>query len=305
VTLDDLARQQPFAVPLAVPEWTLGCFHRRSITFATGVEDVSTRVIWLQSHGLTADIRIPAARPNLAGKTCLADCTPEELTALATGDGFIALTSWRDGTMHWDAFAGFQPYAKWPEPGRLERVGSCLIEWPPSLVYVEDWRLQSRSDGLSVGLRLLSETDMDGVEHARQGGLVIAGDHGLMVIGRRERLAEGRLQEMMAASPDPGALSRQAFDCEVAYSLRDGDGYRINLACDPFAEGKALFAPDSFKPHSLRTLIQAGGEGDGWRTRLWAIDTLLPEQKRPASTPAGVDGLAWLDDEAGTLLAAV
>jgi hypothetical protein len=302
VTLDELADCHRFAVPLAVPEWTLGCFHRRSITFATGQEDTSTRVIWLQSHGMTADIRIPATRPDLAGKTSLSDCTPEELTGLAAGDGFIARTSWIDGEMHWDAFAGFQPYNKWPEPGRLERVGPCLIEWPPSLVYVEDWRLQPGSDGLSVGLRLLSETGSDGIERPRQGGLVIAGDHALMVIDRREPLPEGRVQEMIEAAADPHALAQQAFDLQVAYGRRQASTYQTVLAVNPFAEGRPLFAPDSFAVSSLQTLVQTGDGSEGWRKRLWAIDTLLPDQGRPAATPASAEGLAWLKAETQTLL---
>jgi hypothetical protein len=302
VTLDELAGCHGFAVPLAVPEWTLGCFHRRSIAFATGQEDASTRVIWLQSHGMTADIRIPATRPDLSGKFSLSDCTSEELAALAVSDGFIARTSWSDGQMRWDAFAGFQPYNKWPEPGRLERVGPCLIEWPPSLVYVEDWRLQPGSEGLSVGLRLLSETGLDGIERPRQGGLVIAGDHALLVIDRREPLPKGRVQEMIEAAADPQALARQAFDAQVAYGRRQAETYETVLAVDPFAEGQFLFAPDSFAVSSLQTLVQTGDGSEGWRKRLWAIDTLLRDQSRPAATPASAEGRAWLTAEAATLL---
>ena len=43
------------ALRAGVPEWALGCFRRRGITFFTGAEDVQTEVIWLQSRGLTAD----------------------------------------------------------------------------------------------------------------------------------------------------------------------------------------------------------------------------------------------------------
>ena len=71
MSLDRLAATRPYAEPLAVPSWTLGCFHRRCITFATGVEDPSTRVIWIQSHGLTADLRLPLVRPEVHARGAL------------------------------------------------------------------------------------------------------------------------------------------------------------------------------------------------------------------------------------------
>ncbi len=285
--LADLARQAPFAGPLAVPSWTLGCFSRRCITFATGEEDTTTTVIWVQSHGLTGDIRIPASRV-IPDRKDVADCTAEELSHLARGEGFVARTSWRGDHMHWDAFAAFQPYDKWPEPGRLERVGACLIEWAPSGAYVEDWRMQEGSSGLSVGLRLVSETGADGIERPREGGLVIAGDHAILVLDRRSPFAGGRAHELI--TPDN---SEAFFDCVVAYG-RDG---RTVLAVDPFSQGQPLFA-DEFERTADNELIQT----DGPIRRRWRIDTLLVDQARPLSTAVSEEGLKWLEAERPTLL---
>jgi hypothetical protein len=303
VTLDELARARPFAQPLAVPEWTLGCFHRRSITFANGQEDRDTQVIWLQSHGLTGDIRVSKNRPALNGRQSLTDCSAAELAVIGQGDGFVARTAFADGHMRWDAFAAFQPYDKWPEPGRLERVGPALIEWAPSGVYVEDWRLQPKSSGLSVGLRLISETRLDGVEHPREGGMVIAGDHALMVIGRREPLPQGRVQELIARSPRPREIAKAAFDCEVAYALASEGGYEIVLAIDPFANGRALFLDNGFEAgEAPDELIQRPGPTEGFSLRRWKIDTLLAGQKRSRETPATAQSLSWLEAEKDTLL---
>jgi hypothetical protein len=300
MSLSALARTRPVARPLAVPEWTLGCFHRRCITFATGVEDAATRVVWIQSHGLTADLRLPLHRPDVRARGELAACTADERAQLARGEGFVARTSWDGALMRWDAFAAFQPYDKWPEPGRLERVGACLVEWAPSGVYVEDWRLQPGSDGLCIGLELVSETGADGREGPRSGGLVIAGDHALLLVGRRESLRPGRTHELLAREPE---LWRTAFDCDVAYGRRDGADWRVALAVDPFREGSVLIADAAFSagPEPDLLVQEAADAGLPWRRRLWRIDTLLDGQARPFATPATRPSLDWLAAEVDAL----
>jgi hypothetical protein len=303
MTLDDLATIRPFANPLAVPEWTLGCWRRRCITFANGEEDTTTQVIWVQSHDLTGDIRAPKVRPPLIGKAHLGDCTDAELACLARAEGFVAQTSWRDGLMSWDAFAAFQPYDRWPEPGRLERVGACLIEWAPSGVYVEDWRLQPGSSGLSVGLRLVSETRLNGEERPREGGLVIAGDHALMVLGRRAFSPPGRAWELIATAEDPLQMASIAFDCQVSYALRQDARYVVALSIDPFANGLPLFMEDGFEMgEAADELIQRPGPGELWNLRRWKIQTLLPNQKRPRATPTTENGGAWFEAERSSLI---
>jgi hypothetical protein len=300
MSLDLLAATRPYAEPLAVPQWTLGCFHRRCITFATGVEDTSTRVIWIQSHGLTGDLRLPLVRPDVRARGALEACTEVERAELARGEGFVARTSWDGALMHWDAFAAFQPYEKWPEPGRLERVGACLVEWAPSGIYVEDWRLQPGASGLSVGLQLVSETGADGVCRRRTGGLVIAGDHALMLIGRRTPLPAGRAHEILAA--DPGRWE-QAFDCEVAYAVRHEGAWPIQLAVNPLTEGSDLLGRAVFEPDpSPDLLVQRNPEpGAAWRERLWRIDTLRADLAAGSATSALPGGLEWLARESDAL----
>lgn len=300
MSLEILAVTRPYAEPLAAPAWTLGCFHRRCITFATGIEDTSTRVIWVQSHGLTADLRLPLVRPDVRARGALQACTASERAELARGEGFVAHTSWDGALMRWDAFAAFQPYEKWPEPGRLERVGSCLVEWAPSGIYVEDWRLQPGASGLSVGLQLVSETGADGVSRPRTGGLVIAGDHAVMLIGRRAPLPEGRVHEILTAEP---GLWEDAFDCEVAYAQRRDGGWSIQLAVDPFMEGRDLLGGAVFGADPSPDLLvqrNPGPEG-AWRERIWRIDTLRADLDAGAATPALPEGMDWLTREADAL----
>jgi hypothetical protein len=295
--LEELARTAPFARPLTVPACTLGCFHRRSITYANGAEDAATRVIWIQSHGLTGDLRIPARRPEVGGRASIADCTPEQQVELAKGEGGVADTAFADGRMSWGNWAAFQPYDKWPEPGELRRVGPALIEFAPSGIYVEDWRLQPGSAGLRVGLRLVSEASPGGAPQARDGGLVIAGDHAIFALARRRPLAEGvPAHRQLAADP---ALAGAVFDAQAAYARQEADGrWRIALAVDPFMEGRELdldgFA--SGEPGYLSQTLTCGTQ------RLWRIDTLLADQPIDLATPALAEGEAWLAREAGVLL---
>lgn len=300
--LEDLARDAPFAQPLAVPEWTLGCFHRRSITYANGLEDAATQVIWIQSHGLTGDLRIPAARPATGAAASLADCTSEALIELAKGEGGVADTAFTGGRMSWSNWAAFQPYDKWPEPGELRRIGPALIEFAPSGIYVEDWRLQPGSDGLLVGLRLVSEAHSGGAHLPRDGGLVICGDHAIFALARREDLPrDGPVHRQIADSIDPAALARQAFDARAAYARRGADGeYRVVLAVDPFAQGHAL-ALDGFAPAGEGELLQVLVDGI---ERRWRIDTLLAGRVGSTATAAEAEAAAWLSQEADTLLAA-
>jgi hypothetical protein len=285
VNLLALARAAPQARPPAVPGWTLGCFHRRCITYATGVEDVSTRVVWIQSHGLTGDIRIPADRADVSHRAGLAACTGEELEALALAEGGVADTAWDGAQMSWSNWAALQPYDKWPEPGELRRVGASLLEFAPSGIYVEDWRLQPGSSGPLIGLRLVSE---DGAP--RDGGLVIAGDHALFALGRRAPLeSDDPLPSQVRRGVDPARL----FEAEARYATRRGEEYVTRLATNPFSEGQALDF-DGFEPGPEPGLLRQG-------PRLWRVDTLLPEVAAPTATPAEASGLAWLERESPRL----
>lgn len=300
MNIDEIAALLPQARPPAVPEWTLGCFHRRCITYATGFEDTSTRVIWIQSHGLTGDIRIPAALPDVSGRAGVADLTREELACLALVEGGVADTGFADGHMRWTNWSAFQPYDKWPEPGELRRVGACLLEFAPSGVYVEDWRLQPSAASLLVGLRLMAETLPGQAQRPRDGGLIIAGDHAIFTLGRTSPLPdEAPLPEQVRAAADPAALATVLFECVTHYARRSGAAtFQIELSTDPFTGGGRLDL-DGFSPGPRPgTLSQTCADG---ARREWLIDTLLPSRGLSSRTPAQEFGVAWFSREAARL----
>lgn len=300
MTLFDLASAHPQSRGLAVPSWTLGCFRRRSITYANGAEDARTHVIWIQSHGLTGDLRIPAGRPTMTHRASPAECSREELMALCLAEGGVAEAAFTDGRMRWSAWCAFQPYDKWPEPGVVRRVGTCLIEFAPSGIYVEDWRLQPSRTAPLVGLRLVKESLDDRPASPRDGGLVIAGDHAILSLGRWEPLASDEpLSEQLRTAPDPADLAQRIFSAEASYARRQASGrYVIELSTNPWATGMTLdlhgFEP-SPRPGLLIQECEAG------LRRTWRVDTLLPDAPCALDTPALASGAEWLRREVSRL----
>lgn len=147
----------------AVPEWTMGCFRRRSITYFTGETDTETQVYWLQSGRLCADFRFGLPGHVEAG---------------------VAHATWDGQQMRWSHWTALEDRDKWPEPADLRRVGNSLIEFAPSGAYVEDWRLQSHEPGLLAGLRLREEIDLEtGQARHIGGGLLVCGQHIAVVRG--------------------------------------------------------------------------------------------------------------------------
>jgi hypothetical protein len=297
-----------------VPAWTLGCFRRRSITFFNGDSDDSTLVVWLQSRGLTADLRLAADRPKPKTREALGDLSLAELTRLAEVEGGISHTRFEPtasgielaGTMNWPDWTSFQLHAKWPEPGVLRRVGDCLIEYAPSGAYVEDWRLQPSGDGPLVGLRLLEErSGKSGQVLHRGGGLVIAGEHALLVRGRAVELPPAeRLAELLERALGDRRLLDAIFGFEASYARRDGTGrYVVAASTSPWREGQLLLALDGFSLED-GTVVQKAREASGVVERRFRIDTLEPSYEDWLATPATSAAVDWLATEASTLLRA-
>lgn len=292
---------------LRVPNWSLGTVRRQSITYATGPSDDQTRVYWVQAHAMTGDIRIHPQRPYLAADSRLEDLDHQTLIALASVEGGVAATSWSGGVMSWADWIGFQPYDKYPEPGILHRIGPCMIELAPSGIYVEDWRFQPSAPGLMAGLRLHSEIDASGRKYARSGGFVIAGDHAICAIARRNELPAGtRAQDFVRGSDDPVAALMRVFDCTVDYAVKAGDEFKIICSTDPRREGTVMATLTGFAATEDPEIFhQDIHEKNGVSTRVWAVDSLEHGVAFPLETFAPHERLAWLEAEADTLIAPI
>ena len=234
--------------PVTVPNRLLGCWNRRYIRFSDGTEDKSTRVIWVQTLSGVGDIRIPASRPDLRARTGLADCSKEELLALAEQDCFCGVTLFDASarpfpTASWPKESylfRFQPVITFPEPGWMEWLedGTCMIERAPSGAYVEDWRLQPGSQSFGAHLTRLNAPSPT--------CLYVAGDHAILARNRPQALPTDKtlLELAREANYDRKRL-QQILDCEFSYARRaeSGGDYVIELSTLPWREGQPLLCP--------------------------------------------------------------
>jgi hypothetical protein len=304
---------EPAKPTYGVPAWVLGCYRRRSITFFSGETDDSTLVLWLQSRGLTGDLRLAADRPKVASLDELLTRSPEELRRMAEVEGGMAPSQFdaresgslgpSAGVMRWGDWQAFQSHAKWPEPGDLRRVGDCLIEFAPSGAYVEDWRLLAGAPGPLIGLSLLEEREREsGRLLHRGGGLVIAGAHALFVRGRAVELPRGERISGLIAGADR-ALLEAVFSFDASYAVGDDDaGWPVAASTLPWREGQALLSLDGFSREAPGFLLQRTEECGRAVERRFRIDTLEAEFVPVAATRATSGAREWLRAEAATLL---
>jgi len=305
MTLEEIVAGIGPRIASGVPTWAHGTFKRRSITFATGLEDTRTFVAWVQSHRMTGDIRIHPGRPKIMATDRLEDMDRETLSVLASVEGGLAETAWQDGLMSWENWIGFQPYNKYPEPGILRRTGDCMIEFAPSGIYVEEWRYLPSAAGPLGALHLIAEIDNTGTTRARNGGFVFAGRHAVLVLGRRTPLPDGvPAQAFVRTSDDPLAAARQVLECSVDFGVDDGRGLYIAASTDPWREGRRLEIASRLEPSPDRdVLVEKVEDEAGIVSRLWRIDSLQGAVAFPLPTPAEAESLRWLQGEADTLIA--
>lgn len=226
----------------------LGCWDRCYIRFPDGTEDFSTRVIWIQTLAGVADIRIPATQPDLRDRTGLADCSTEELLALAEQDCFCGVTLFDSNsqpfpTASWPPESylfRFQPVITFPESGWMEWLegGTCMVERAPSGAYVEDWRL--RPGSRSFGAHLTQP------DASLRTCLYVAGDHAIFARDRTAVLPTNKsLVELAQEATHDHRRLQLLLDCEFSYAHRGQPGrdYEIKLSTFPWRVGQSLGCP--------------------------------------------------------------
>ncbi|MCY1409662.1 hypothetical protein D9M71_250180 [compost metagenome] len=289
----------------SVPDWMLGYFKRRSISFANGQSDIDTHVCWLQSRNFTIDLRLPLERDQVAAKP-LAQCSAAELQVLANYEGWAAPCSWQGETLRWHGGTSLQLNNRWPEPAQLKRIGDCMIEFAPSGAYVEDWRLQASEPGPLIGLRLLEERAVQGGALRHQGGgLIVCGEHAAMVLGRSQAFEGGGLPLRDWAAryqADPSLLATLFnFETSVAKGSLDA-GFSITLSTRAERLHQPLLPLDGFQwlgdgRHLLQTLRVDGVLCQ----RTYAIDTLERQVGFAQATALTPEAASWFVQESPSL----
>lgn len=288
----------------SVPEWMLGCFKRRSITFATGQCDTDTNVFWLQGRNITIDLRLPIKADQVSIKA-LENYSSAELCTLANYEGWYAETVWKDELLRWQGGCSLQVHNRWPEPGIMHRVGDCMIEFCPSASYVEDWRLNSKKPGPLVSLRMIEEREREtGRFRHHDGALIICGNWAGLVLGRAEAKVSGshrQLRDLVKIANIDELARLFNFECSIAEGTVNS-GFNIGYSTKPERLNQALFSLDGFSIDKKNGEILHHFEQDGKAIeRRFSIDSIEAEYAFTPATPMQDTSKSWFRYEEETL----
>jgi hypothetical protein len=221
---------------------------RRTLLRTPALEDTASTVYWLQTSRWHADIRIPADRPPMTGKSALDALTREELRALARQQGFCGVTEVEADICRWHRRVDFQPPSGFDDVGRMafESADRCL-EYGVEQDYVEIWERLPGSTGETLALELPG---------ARPLRLLRAGDYAMCVRGRLDPLPQAANLVALAAGADDATL-RRLLDFEISFAARDPDGrWEVRHSTLPWREGAPLEGADALAAAEAGSLAQ-------------------------------------------------
>lgn len=220
---------------------------------APGFEDGTTRVHWMQSGAIYADVRIPMDRPNMSGARCLADLDPDALSILAEAEGFAGLAVVQNSTCTWARHINWH--------GETEEIDAGKLSFDESGDLIEDGIYADYAE-------LWTRTDAD-----PDAGLhMVSGDYTayLVTVGTRFVFAIGKPQAM-ASKAVLCDLERGRHDAEALAELFDrvhmigtwrGDTGYADLATNPFMECRPCLT------RTAEGLVYTHVEFDGKTTEL-------------------------------------
>ncbi|MEN0105360.1 MAG: hypothetical protein AAGC84_02935 [Pseudomonas sp.] len=224
-----------------VPERYLGVWQRTLLTTTSGVHDTSTRVFWLQTGRLFADLRIPLPAPHGV----------RELMAQAGFAGLTEITTpaYSAETCQWHRAFDVQPPRGSKDIGHMRFVNSeCVLEDGLDGSYHEVWERLPDSLGRNWGEWLVAA---DG----RQGCLLLAGDYFMFAASRHKPLPAA---DSLLTLLDAGTCPTLLLECELSFG-RHHQGqqpWQIELSTIPERIGQALL-PASIDPDHVEQLCAA------------------------------------------------
>lgn len=259
-----------------VAESYVGVWQRLSLTTRGKPPDTATRAYWIQTSTLFADLRIPPERPDLCGKTSLAECSDKELLQLARQQGFAGMTLAGGDRLHRRRQVDYQPSRGRDNTRRMRFEGEVLVEENLHGTVQERWQRLAGPQGGVISLRLLEEANLEGRMVTRKGYLLVMGDYFLFVRDRTEFTRQAAsLEDLFEAQELEHDEQIRLLDCEFSFGRRNGgaQAWEIQLSTLPYREGRALFAPGQFD--ALKgggsALVQQGRGRHGVITRRWSV----------------------------------
>ncbi len=227
---------------MTVPAEFCGLWQREVLIAPDGRRDAATFVVWLQTTRLFADLRIPAGRPNGAGRHGFEDFSDDELIGLAKAQGFAGSFEVEGNFCRWHRPIDFHPPGDAPDEATWHFENGVLIETGIHAPYREDWR-RVTPPAAPIAAWVLAE---DSAVPAPSGQLVIAGDYFIAIESRRTPLPPGSTSLASLVADDLGGghrdLAIERLDMPIAFGCRGSSGWEITLSTLPWREGQPLFA---------------------------------------------------------------
>lgn len=206
-----------------VPEAYLGVWRRTLLRTANDVEDRASRVFWLQTASVHADVRMP-------------DPAPMTIAQRIAQAGFAGLTEVQGERCQWHRLVDFHPDSG-SDVGHMEFVSADeLHETALDGSYLEVWQRLPESVGPSHALWLVAEGDP-----ARQGCLLQAGDCFMFVADRPVPAIKG--VPLRAQITGLGADQAEfMMGCEFSFGRIAGGSvpWEITLSSLPGRTGRCL-----------------------------------------------------------------
>lgn len=207
-----------------------GHWRRAWLRLPGGVEDATTRVHWIQSGALFADIRIPLDRPATGGAQSLSDLGPRALSRLMAAEGFAGHITVEDGICTWHREVNWHGTPEGVDAGRMSfDAEGALIEDGVHAEYAELWR---QVPGPAFDARSIAAGELCGV-------LVWSGALFLMGLGAPDLPATAPLRAALAEGETPEGLAR-VFDGDYILGRWEGREGIATLATNPLREGRKV-----------------------------------------------------------------
>jgi hypothetical protein len=240
-----------------------GLWRRSLIVWPDGRRDDTTTVTWLQGPNFYADLRTPAQRPDFAGVASRQDLTREQVTWLATQEGFAGLLTFDGQFFEWHRALDFQPRSATADAGRLWLEEGRMIEQGRDIPYIEHWHRDDTEQRVPCGAIRIRES-----QTGCEGLLVRAGSYFMYARERALALPRGgSLAECVAAASLEDA--RALVDCEISFGHIGASGWIIDASSLPDRQGANLRPAIAGGRAQFGTAdVAASGE---FYVRTWAI----------------------------------
>jgi hypothetical protein len=205
---------------------------RRNWIRASGHEDTTTRVHWLQAGGSCADIRVPLHRPDPGPATCLAEMPPAALAALLAAQGFAGHVTLDADICTWTRERNWRGFPCPVDAGRLwfDDAG-LLIEEGVLADYREEWQ---RVETPALAAFVIGD---DGLLLSNAAIFLIA-------LGGRDTPVTDPLAEALRDGTATAGDAAAAFASVYVLGHWEGAAGIADLSTQPFAEGRAVLGRD-------------------------------------------------------------